>query len=135
MNTIIRFLFMFLWLVGTVSTQELVSPAKEKYSNSIQFAITDRFTLGRFEGSIISYKRHFFSRYAIRIGFGATIKQETGTHERYTPTVDTLEAVFDRKLNYTNYELNAILLHFSPYINMLRLYFGFGPTIIKSVGS
>jgi len=126
---------MILWSLSSALTQDLKSNPIDNYYNSIQFGITDKFTLGTFEGSIISYKRHLSEQNAIRIGFGASINLETTSHNNYYPSKDTIDYIYDRELNYNKYEMSIQFLRFSEINNNMRFYYGIGPIVTKSTGS
>jgi len=119
-------------VISIALSQNVESVPKEDLFNSIQFGITDKFTLGTFEGSLISYKRHLSARDAIRIGFSATIDNRRTASKSYYPTRDIYDNTEDRKLKYIRHEISIQYLRFSRFNNKLRFYFGIGPIVIKS---
>src|SRR4030042_4236489 len=109
------------------TSQDSLKNSLKKGSWSLQFQISQNFTLSSFQGSNLSAKKHFSSRSAIRFGIGLsgysaneeqTINQENDNslHKEYK---------LDNKL--IGVDLNCYFLYYPHPQRRINMYFGGGP--------
>ncbi len=97
----------------------------QKGAWAIQFGITSDFTLNSFSGGIMSMKRHFSSRSALRGGLSGSLESLDGVSQWSDPDTTASEDT-DRDAAGLGIELQY--LYYSRPINGLSLYWGTGPS-------
>ena len=118
-----------------LSSQEIFPQTKsdsirnslEKGSWSLQFQISDNFTLTTFQGSNISAKKHISDKSTLRFGLGLTAivadrhyeSEEINSYNRSSE--DGVEDTF------TQININCYYLYYADPRKKINLYFGAGP--------
>ena len=98
---------------------------------ALQFQITRNFALSRFEGSVISAKRHFSDKKSLRFGLNLNASI-SDTEQNFTRMVsDTLRETRknDGENNTQNIELNVQYLFYPSPAKEINLFLGIGPMI------
>jgi hypothetical protein len=104
---------------------------------SLQFRIEKDFTLGSFEGALISAKRHLSSNTAVRFGIGLNGSFENNELYDYRENFDSsgMEIIeYNRDGNTEHLDLSFVsqLLFYTNIKSEVNFYFGVGPKIIYS---
>ncbi len=90
---------------------------------ALQFQVTDNFTLGDFQGGLISVKKQYSARRAFRIGINLNASVSRTTTER------DMGSKTERDRNNQTIGINAQWMRYPIHESRLRAYWGVGPTI------
>jgi len=115
--------------IQSLFSQDSTKNSLKKGSWSLQFQISNNFTLDEFQGSTISAKRHFSSNSALRFGIGLT---SVSTDDEYTSSEIYNYSSFGegkREYTYNIIEFNFYYLYYPNPEKKLNFYFGGGPSI------
>src|SRR4030042_1580885 len=109
------------------TSQDSIQNFLKKGSWSLQFQISQNFTLGTFQGSNLSAKRHLSSSSAIRFGVGLsgyTTDREQGINQDNYNRLSN-ETQLDNRL--IEVDLNCYYLYYPHPQRRINMYFGGGP--------
>jgi opacity protein-like surface antigen len=98
---------------------------------AFQFQIADNFTLGAFQGTIISAKRHYSENSAIRLGTSLSF---TTSDDDGTGTSLQADTIFDMSTrngsgNGQSVQVMAQYLYYPNPLGLVNIFFGAGPQI------
>lgn len=98
---------------------------------ALQFQISRNFTLSRFEGSVISAKRHFSDKKALRFGLSLNALISDAEQNSKQFTSDTLRQILtaDSDSDVQNIELNVQYLFYPSPEKEINLFLGVGPMV------
>ncbi len=104
-------------------------PAIRPGAWALQFRVADNFTLGSFEGTVVSAKYHFSGSRAIRFGIrGDVHSSNIDDKERQTHADSVIyDASQTRKYRQRSIGLSAEYLHYSAPRERMSLFVGAGP--------
>ena len=111
-------------------------PIEKKRPNSLkagtwalQFQITQNFTLRDFHGMVLSTKRHYSTRKAIRagVGFSASAADYNDKFESFQNDTLMYSRYAYRETNGQSFDLVVQYVVYAPEDTKARFYFGFGP--------
>ncbi len=105
--------------------QALAPPPQQAGKWALQFGITSNFTLGSLDGSMISIKRQYSKRAAIRLGLDIKSSVSNSTSEQVR--MDTTQSEQAEERREHSIYLNSYYMHYSKRnVNMIP-YIGLGP--------
>lgn len=114
-------LFVFMYAACSVSYAQPAGEDAWTDRWALQFQITNNFTLGDFQGSVISAKRQFSERRAFRFGAAVSSSFRNRTDEGIAG-----EQSRDRNTHFIR--LNAQFVRYPVTERALKMYWGVGPT-------
>lgn len=97
----------------------------ERGTYALQFQITSNFTLRHFQGSLISFKRHFSENQALRVGINSSFDIEE------TEQINADESFVSNGSDASSLSLSLhtqYLQYSDTPMNTIKLYYGAGPT-------
>ena len=111
-----------------VYSQEQDDNTASEYNQALQFSISDRFSLGSLDGTILSYQKKLSNKWWLRIGTGMLINTaDTKSHFYYEP--DSTTTNFSSSNTSFRIELQA-LGEFHPIVgDKTDFYIAFGPQL------
>jgi hypothetical protein len=125
-------LVVFVVLVLSVLSSSLGYSQEQKNNNSLeagawslQFKITDNFSLSTFTGSLVSLKRHFSPRSALRVGIGLSALQTDSEGEFSDP--DTVFTDVGES-SFTGVQVDLQYVRYTNPESRGSLFWGIGPT-------
>jgi hypothetical protein len=116
-------------MIFSQTSQDSIKNSLNKGSWSLQFQISQNFTLSSFQGSNFSAKKHFSPRSAIRFGIGLSgySRDQELTINRDNDNSLHHEDQLDDKL--IEVDLNCYYLYYPHPQRRINMYFGGGPLI------
>lgn len=98
---------------------------------SLQFSINNNFNLSSFEGTVISAKKHFSDKKAIRFGVTLNGSTRNSSVENEDFSADTLANRNEKtdKLDGFNFGFNSHFMYYPSPQNAINIYWGVGPTL------
>jgi opacity protein-like surface antigen len=118
-------------LIYSQSDQDSTKNSLKKGSWSLQFQISQNFTLRNFQGSNLSAKKHLSSKSAIRFGIGlsGTMTDREKDLKRDDTNYLSDETIEDKS---TQISLNSYYIYYPHPGKKINLYYGGGPVIAYS---
>lgn len=89
---------------------------------ALQFGVTENFNLGSFEGSLLSAKKQYNARRAVRVGVGLSADIQTSTDESDGSTREEDQS-------YQRAEVDVKWIRYPVHDGTLRAYWGTGPSV------
>jgi hypothetical protein len=119
-------LFLIFSSYGLIAQTDTTKAQFKKYA--LQFEISNYFTLRSFQGSVISLKRNFSDKTALRIGISITGEVRDIDDRLYRPQNDSTITRDMRNDDLLDVEFSSQLI-FYPVRNEIRVFVGSGPII------
>ncbi len=138
MLRLLRFGYIILFIAINCLPNTSLFAQENKRENSLetgawalQFQISRNFTLSRFEGSVISAKRHFSDKKSLRFGLSLNASISDAEQNSTRVVSDTLNQINknDGDDNTQNIELNVQYLFYPSPEKEINFFFGVGPMI------
>ncbi|NQT23834.1 hypothetical protein HQ585_00605 [candidate division KSB1 bacterium] len=127
-----RFIQTYMLILLLITNTHLIANEDSTKTNlladySIQFRISNNFTLNSFQGSIISLKKHFKQENAVRISIGFW-GNYYDTDEDAWPYKSAPNKEHEDNINVIHdLDLNCLYLWYPKPNNKIKHYFGIGP--------
>lgn len=138
MLRLLRFGYIILFIAINCLPDTSLFAQENKMENSLetgawalQFQISRNFTLSRFEGSVISAKRHFSDKKSLRFGLSLNASISDAEQNSKQFTSDTLRQILtaDSDSDVQNIELNVQYLFYPSPEKEINLFLGVGPMV------
>ncbi|MGH1365750.1 MAG: hypothetical protein ACRBF0_19470 [Calditrichia bacterium] len=114
-------------LIAQSDSTKVAKNSLEKGARSLQFRVTENFTLSSFDGSDISYKRHTSAKTAQRLGVSILIDLDSDNGSSNSSNVSGGRQDNEVSENQYGLTLNALWMKYLTPENRMSFYWGIGP--------